>query len=87
VRTGDLHAGDLIEVRIPFLAALRNGTYGVQAAVADRLTTTFHDISDSHFIAFVVHGSQCRDGAADLQARMHCRVLSADEIRAARAAG
>jgi ABC-type polysaccharide/polyol phosphate transport system ATPase subunit len=87
VRTGELRAGELIEVRVPFLVALRNGSYGVQAAVADKLTTTFHDITDSHFIAFVVHGSACRDGAADLQARMHCRVLSDDEIRAARAAG
>jgi ABC-type polysaccharide/polyol phosphate transport system ATPase subunit len=85
--SGELSAGMLVEVRIPFLAALRNGSYAVQGAIGDRQLTVYHDITEPAFFTFVVHGSACRDGAADLQARVSCRVLSSDEHRAARAAG
>jgi homopolymeric O-antigen transport system ATP-binding protein len=62
-------AGQLIEFRVECVAALRNGRYTVSAGIADKLTTTFHDLVDGVF-DFIVHGSLCRQSGADLYGRI-----------------
>ena len=87
VGTGVLHAGQIVEMRVPFVAALRNGRYSVQVGIADRHTTTFYDLVD-RVTHFVVHGSLCRQPGADLQGRLShadlqgnitCRAISASQ--------
>ena len=74
ISTGTLRAGQTVEVRVPFTAALRNGRYRVHPAVADRNATVFHDwVND--FLHFEVTGSTCRDGLADLHADFGFRLL------------
>jgi lipopolysaccharide transport system ATP-binding protein len=87
VRTETVRAGQRIEMRVPLVAALRNGRYAVQVGIADRYSTTFHDVIDG-VAGFVVHGSACRQEAdfegrlshADLQARFATRLLDDDEL-------
>jgi ABC-type polysaccharide/polyol phosphate transport system ATPase subunit len=76
ISTGTLAPGQRVEVRIPFVAALRNGRYVIHPAVADRSGTVFHDWRN-HFVRFDVTGSRCREGAADLQAGFAWRPLPA----------
>jgi lipopolysaccharide transport system ATP-binding protein len=73
-RAGTVHAGDVIEVRIPFLAALRNGSYAVDAAVTDESGSRFHDWVHGA-VNFSVGGSSCRDGLVDLQGDIAWRTL------------
>jgi ABC-type polysaccharide/polyol phosphate transport system ATPase subunit len=76
--TGTLQGGARVEVRMPFVATLRNGRYAVHPAVADRAGTVFHDwVND--FVEFDVYGSACREGAADLQAQFSCRPMAAGD--------
>jgi ABC-type polysaccharide/polyol phosphate transport system ATPase subunit len=89
-RTETVRAGQRIEMRVPLVAALRNGRYTVQVGIADRYSTTFHDVVDG-VAAFVVHGSACRQEAdfegrishVDLQARFATRVLDDEEFAGA----
>lgn len=71
--TQDLLAGQIVEVRMPFVAALRNGRYQVQIGIGSR-HGGFHDLVDG-LLAFVVYGSPCRDGVADLQGRIAHRLV------------
>jgi hypothetical protein len=73
VRSVLVPAGHAIEWRIQCVAALRNGRYMVSAGIADRHTTTYHDLVDGVF-EFVVHGSLCRQIGAD----SHGRISHAD---------
>ena len=87
VRTVTVSAGQRIEMRVPMIAALRNGRYNVQVGIADRFSTTFHDVADG-VANFMVHGSACRQESdfqgrlshADLQARFATRLLDGDEL-------
>jgi len=72
--TGRVHAGDVIEVRVPFLAALRNGSYAVDAAVTDRTAAIVHDWAHGT-VHFAVSGSVCQDGSVDLRADMTLRTV------------
>lgn len=65
-KTEHVGAGRIVEMRVPFNAALPNGRYIVRAAALDREMTKFHDMLDDLF-RFVVHGSPCRHGFSDLQ--------------------
>ena len=76
MRTGVVPAGQTVEIRMPFVAALRNGSYAVDAAVTDSAGALVHDWV--HGISgFAVSGSVCRDGAVDLQAEFSMRPLAA----------
>jgi hypothetical protein len=75
--TGTLRAGQTAEIRMPFTAALRNGSYTIHPAVADRTGTIFHDWIN-RFVQFEVTGSHCRDGQTDLHAGFDCRVVASD---------
>jgi ABC-type polysaccharide/polyol phosphate transport system ATPase subunit len=72
--TQSLSAGQIVELRMPFVAALRNGRYQVQIGIGAGQTGGFHDLVDG-LLAFVVHGSPCRDGVADLQGQVTHRLL------------
>lgn len=63
---GTLHADDALEVRLGFVATLRNGRYTLDAVVADRSGTAFHDWVNG-VASFEVTGSPCHDGLVDLQ--------------------
>jgi len=63
---GTLHPGEALEARLAFVATLRNGHYTLDAVVADRSGTVFHDwVND--VAGFEITGSRCRDGSVDLQ--------------------
>jgi hypothetical protein len=85
-RTGMMHAHDVIEVRVPFVAALRNGSYAVDAAVTDQTGSVFHDWVHGA-LSFGVSGSLCQDGLVDLQADFTWRVLPQAAERATPGAG
>jgi lipopolysaccharide transport system ATP-binding protein len=85
-RTGMMHAHDVIEVRVPFVAALRNGSYAVDAAVTDQTGGVFHDWVHGA-LSFGVSGSLCQDGLVDLQADFTWRVLPQAAERATPGAG
>jgi ABC-type polysaccharide/polyol phosphate transport system ATPase subunit len=76
-KTEHMAAGRVVEMRIPFVAALPNGRYTVRAGVLDRDMTKFHDVIENTF-RFVVHGSPCRNGSTDLQGEISYQVLSGD---------
>jgi lipopolysaccharide transport system ATP-binding protein len=76
IETAGLAPGQPAEVRISFLAALRNGSYAATVAICDPDLTMFHDLTE--ILSFVVQGSTCRQGLADLQARFDLRDV-ADE--------
>jgi hypothetical protein len=65
--TGNVRAGQSVELRATFVVPLRNGSYGVQFCVADRGLTRFHDAFD-RAAEIVIHGSRTLDGATDLHA-------------------
>src|SRR5262249_6534881 len=69
VPVGRFEAGDRVDIRMPFSAALMNGRYTVFAAIADRThhpqATTFHDWINE-YLSFSVVGSACQEGVVDL---------------------
>jgi lipopolysaccharide transport system ATP-binding protein len=84
-RTGAVTAGKTVEVRMPFIAALRNGPYVIDAGVVDHTGAGVHDWV--HNVAnFVVTGSACLDGAVDLRAEFSWRLVedAGDHKHAAR---
>jgi ABC-type polysaccharide/polyol phosphate transport system ATPase subunit len=64
-----LAAGQRIEWRVRFVAALRNGRYRVSAGLADKESTRFYDLVDE-LVEFVVHGGLGRHSGADLHGRV-----------------
>ena len=76
-RTDRVRAGQWIEMRAPFIAALPNGRYRVRAGVLDQNMTLFHDILDG-VAEFVVHGSAVRHGASDLQGQLGYRIFDGE---------
>ncbi len=85
LRTESVRAGQIIEMRVPLTIALRNGRYSVQVGVLDRDLTVFHDLVD-HVVKFVVHGSACRHGHADLHGRISYQILPGGDARGTEAA-
>ena len=77
VRTGTYGAGDVVEVRADFVAALRNGRYEVSVGVATTDGADFIDLIDC-LTSFVVHGSRCYVDLADLGGRSNYVDLQAD---------
>jgi lipopolysaccharide transport system ATP-binding protein len=67
IRTGPFARGDRIDLRIPFTAALANGYYIVDVAVADPPSGVIYDWINN-FATFVVEGSRCGEGVADVAA-------------------
>jgi lipopolysaccharide transport system ATP-binding protein len=63
--------GDRVDIEVPFTAALANGQYVVDVAIADRTSGTIHDWV-SNALTFMVERSTCREGVADLAATFHC---------------
>jgi lipopolysaccharide transport system ATP-binding protein len=78
-KTERVRAGQVIEMRMPFVAALPNGRYSVQAGVADRHMIGVYDLADG-IATFVVHGSLCRYGVVDLQGQIQYRVLATEDV-------
>ena len=76
-RTERVRAGQWIEMRVPFVAALPNGRYRVRAGALDQGMTLFHDLLDG-VAEFVVHGSAVRDGLSDLQGQVGFRVFDGE---------
>ena len=75
---GTVRAGESVAVRVTFLATLRDGTYALDAAVADWTGTSFHDwVNDA--AGFEVTGSTCRDGLVDLHAEFEWREPASTE--------
>jgi ABC-type polysaccharide/polyol phosphate transport system ATPase subunit len=64
VLTHALTAGQRIEWRVRFVAALRNGRYRVSAGLADKDSTRFYDLVDE-LLEFVVHGGLGRHAGTD----------------------
>jgi ABC-type polysaccharide/polyol phosphate transport system ATPase subunit len=84
---GTLHTGEVLEARLGFVAALRNGRYTLDAVVADRSGTVFHDWVNE-VAGFEVTGSICRDGSVDLQGAFAWqRVTSPQGARSSRLMG
>ncbi len=67
-----LDAGDRCAVEISFVAGLINGQYTVTLAAADRDGTAYDWIN--HVITFLVDGSHCGEGIADLAGAIRCDV-------------
>jgi len=78
VSIGTLRAGQTIELRLPFDAALREGPYiaNVIAGSTDK-TVLYGKTGD--FLDFFVRGRIAQRHAADLQAGFSCRVVSSTE--------
>jgi lipopolysaccharide transport system ATP-binding protein len=75
-RTGSFAPGEVYDVHMSFAAALRNGQYTVTVACADRFDGSPIDWIN-HLFTFVVEGSHCGDGLADLGAEFACQPSSA----------
>lgn len=84
VTTDVYAAGAVLEVRVRFLAALRDGRYTVMAAVSDAGMTMFLDLVD-RLTSFVVHGCRSRVLATptpgahnyiDLQGDLRCTLVA-----------
>jgi ABC-type polysaccharide/polyol phosphate transport system ATPase subunit len=73
-RTARLRNGQILELRAPFVANLPNGRYRARSGAMDENMTTFHDALDG-IADFVIYGSACRHGFADLQGELHHRVV------------
>jgi ABC-type polysaccharide/polyol phosphate transport system ATPase subunit len=82
-RTERVRAGQLIEMRAPLIAALRNGRFYLGFGVANTASTVMYDQID-RAANFVVHGSRVRHGIADLQGQVEFRI--ADDAAAQSAA-
>jgi len=83
IRTGSFVPGDVCHVDMSFVAALRNGQYTVTVAAANRLDGSAHDWIN-HLRTFMVEGSRCESGVADLGAEFACKTTRAED-RAPRA--
>lgn len=80
-RTGSFADGDVLDIRMPFTAALLNGHYTVHVAAADE-QGTFHDwVND--FVTFTVEDSRCAEGVADLLADFQCECEGREAARLA----
>ncbi len=77
VPSGTFAPGDRIEVTFPLRAALANGHYFVCVAIANTADSTVHDWIN-HLCTFIVDGSPCLEGLADLAAEFHCTVERGD---------
>jgi len=73
-RTEPLRAGQCVELRAPFVAALRNGSYEIQIGAANHDLTELHDLLD-RAANVVIHGSRVRHGLTDLQAQLDYRIV------------
>jgi lipopolysaccharide transport system ATP-binding protein len=73
-RTQVMRVGQCVELRVPLVAALRNGRYDIQIGAGNRDMTVVHDLVD-RAASLVIHGSLARDGVADLQAQMNYRIV------------
>jgi hypothetical protein len=76
-QTERVNAGQILEMRVPFIAALSNGRYTIRTGAMDQDMTKFYLVVDQA-TRFVVHGSPCRNGVADLQGRLTYQVLAGD---------
>lgn len=76
-RTERVATGRILEMRVPFVAALPNGRYTVRAGTSNQDMTIVQLLVDEA-IRFVVHGSPCRHGFSDLQGRITYQVHSGD---------
>ena len=85
LRTGSFTPGDVCDIHISFVAALSNGQYTVTVAAADRFEATVHDWIN-HLCSFMVEGSHCSEGVADLGADFLCQHRSAEHREPTRAA-
>lgn len=83
--TGDLVAGQRVELRVPFVAALRNGRYSIQAGSGAPEMAAIEELVDLA-ATVVVHGSPARSGVVDLLGRVACRVIDPAAEAAPRAA-
>jgi len=70
-----LDAGDRCAIEISFVAGLINGQYTVTLAAADRDGTAYDWIN--HMLTFLVEGSHCGEGIADLGGAIRCDVTKA----------
>jgi ABC-type polysaccharide/polyol phosphate transport system ATPase subunit len=84
--TPRLRAGQCVELRVPLIAALRNGRYAVQAGAAHRDLTGMHDLADG-IALLVVHGSRARHGLTDLQGRVTYTLIDTEAPSVSAAAG
>ena len=69
VLTPALAAGQRIEWRVRFVAAMRNGRYVVSVGLVDKDSTQYFDLV-STLVEFVVHGGLGRHTGADLRGRI-----------------
>jgi len=93
VRTDNVPAGAMLELRAEFAVALRNGRYDVQVGISTHDGSRLLDLVEN-LTSFVVHGSRCQPfpsdftgtrSYADLQGRIACRVMSDAERTSASA--
>ena len=85
VPIGVLEPGDRCEIAIPLRMSLSNGHYSVTVAVMSAVDETVHDWLN-HLVTFIVEGSACWDGIADLEAEFQWHVKRAPSSSAARRA-
>lgn len=84
--TPRFRAGQCVEVRVPLVAALRNGRYAIQVGAAHRDLTAMHDLAD-RIAVLVVHGSRARHGLTDLQGRVTYALVEPEDAAVAAGAG
>ncbi|MFN8545162.1 MAG: ABC transporter ATP-binding protein [Candidatus Binatia bacterium] len=73
VAVDPLAPGDRVEVSVPFTAALANGQYIIDVAVASRSDSHVYDWVNNA-LTFVVEGSVSLEGVADLAAAVELRL-------------
>jgi hypothetical protein len=66
-----LRRGQPTEMRVWFVATLRDGSYTVLVGLVDSALTMFYDYAE--ILSFIVQGSTCLHGLVDLQARIDFR--------------
>jgi hypothetical protein len=79
-KTERVRTGQILEMRITFLAALPDGPHQVQIGISDSKLTRFHDLVED-VVQFSVQGSRCRVGTADLQGEMRYRLLDRSDLQ------
>jgi len=79
-----LDAGDTCTLEMSFVTSLINGQYTMTLAVADRDGTAYDWIN--HVVTFLVEGSHCGEGIADLAGEIRCEVTKREPGVAARLA-
>jgi ABC-type polysaccharide/polyol phosphate transport system ATPase subunit len=85
-RTARFRGGQCVEIRVPLIAALRNGRYGIQVGAAYRDLTGMYDLAD-RIAVLVVHGSRARHGLTDLQGRVTYTLVEREDVAVAAGAG